>query len=264
VADLGEVGITRPAAVTIATFFGNLDEEENVELEALPQPLPLPTPLPEPEPEPELEPPSGPMAGFDEAAVLAWLGTVPGLTAAQRTAAAGEMVEDEYDGYYLVAATAKTLRRLLKGTEAEVAVPALLAARDAHLAAVAAAEPEPAEAELAAAPGCQICFEAYGCARPSLTNIILKCLDARRARSRSLVFESRNPPAAGRSDWRCGASEGVVPRILVTCGHAFCEGCLSRMLRCAPHGQHFRQPAASKLQTIRGSAESNRGTACRR
>ena len=22
--------------------------------------------------------------------------------------------------------------------------------------------------------------------------------------------------------------------MLVTCGHAFCEGCLSRMLRCAP------------------------------
>jgi hypothetical protein len=38
------------------------------------------------------------MAGFDEAAVLAWLGTVPGLTAAQRAAAAEEMAEDEYDG----------------------------------------------------------------------------------------------------------------------------------------------------------------------
>jgi hypothetical protein len=181
VADLGEVGITGPAAVAIAAFFGNLDEEENVELEALQQPLPLPAPLPEPEPEPdepepEPEPPSGPMAGFDEAAVLAWLGSVPGLTAAQRAAAAEEMAEDEYDGDALVHVKPKTLLRVLKGTAAEAAVPALLAARDAHLAAEAAeaaaeaAAPEPATAELAAAPGCQICFEAYGSARPSLTS----------------------------------------------------------------------------------------------
>ena len=197
VADLGDIGITGPAAVAIAAFFGNLEEEENVELEALPRPLPLPASLPEPEPEPEPEPPSGPMAGFDEAAVLSWLGTVPGLTAAQQVAAAEEMAEDEYDGDALVHVKPKTLLRVLKGTAAEAAVPALLAARDAHLAAEAAEEaaaeaadaaaaaeaaaaeataPEPATAELAAAPGCQICFEAYGSARPSLTLIILKCL----------------------------------------------------------------------------------------
>ena len=183
VADLGEVGITGPAAVAIAAFFGNLDEEENVELEALPQPLPLPAPLPEPEPEPE--PPSGPMAGFDEAAVLAWLGTVPGLTAAQRVAAAEIMAEDEYEGAELAIVKPKTLLRLLKGSDAEGAVLALLAARDAHLtaevaaveaeaaaaAAEVAAEPEPAAAEPAVAPGCQICFEAYGSARPSLTSL---------------------------------------------------------------------------------------------
>jgi hypothetical protein len=107
------------------------------------------------------------MVEFDEAAVLAWLATVPGLTAAQRVAAAAEMAEDEHNGSDLFHATAKTLRRLLKGTAAEAAVPALLAARDAHLAAVAA-EPEPAAAEQAAAPGCQICFEAYGSVRLSL------------------------------------------------------------------------------------------------
>jgi hypothetical protein len=173
VADLGEVGITGPAASAIAGFFGNLDEEENAEQEALlqPLPLPLPAPLPEPEPEPELEPEPEPpfvlMAEFDEAAVLAWLGTVPGLTAAQRAAAVAVMAEDEYNGPHLFHATAKSLRRLRKGTAAEDAVPALLAARDAHLA--AEAEPEPAAAaEPAAAPGCQICFEAYGSVRPSL------------------------------------------------------------------------------------------------
>jgi hypothetical protein len=69
-------------------------------------------PGPEPEPEPELEsasiaapqpeplpqPPPGPMADFDEAAVLAWLATLPGLTAAQLAATAQEMAEDECDG----------------------------------------------------------------------------------------------------------------------------------------------------------------------
>ena len=142
-ADLGEVGITGPAASAIAGFFGNLDEEENVAPE--------------------------PMVEFDEAAVLAWLGTVPGLTAQQRAAAAAEMAEAEYNGPHIFHATAKSLQRLLKGTAAEAAVPALLAARDAHLAAEVA-EPELATAAPAAAPGCQICFEAYGSARPSLTS----------------------------------------------------------------------------------------------
>jgi hypothetical protein len=112
------------------------------------------------------------MVEFDEAAVLAWLGTVPGLTAAQRAAAAEMMAEDEYDGPQLAGVTAKALGRLLRGTEAEGAVPPLLAARNAHLVAEAAAEAAEAEAaaaaELAAAPGCQICFEAYGSVRPSL------------------------------------------------------------------------------------------------
>jgi hypothetical protein len=173
VVDLGEVGITGPAASAIAAFFGNLDEEENVVL-ALPQPLPLLLPAPSPETEleldePEPEPPSGPMAAFDEAAVLAWLGTVPGLTAAQRSAAAQIMAEDEYEGVELASVKPKTLLRLLKGSNAEGAVPALLAARDAHLAAeLAAAEP-------AAAPSCQICFDTYRSARLSLTSF-LKCL----------------------------------------------------------------------------------------
>jgi hypothetical protein len=85
------------------------------------------------------------MAEFDEAAVLAWLATVPGLTPAQRVAAHGKMAEDEYeyDSPLLVSAAAKTLWRLLKGMEAEGAVLLLLAAREAHLAAGAAAPPPP-------------------------------------------------------------------------------------------------------------------------
>jgi hypothetical protein len=233
-ADLGDVEITMPAASAIAAFFGNLDEAENTELEA----LPLPAPLPEPDPEPEPEPPSGQMAEFDEAAVLAWLGTVLGLTAAQRAATAAERAEDEHNGCDLFHATAKTLRRLLKGTAAEEAVPALLAARDSCLAAeaaevaaavaeeaaaaaeaavvvtaaavaaakesaakesaAAAAAEEVAAAEPAAAPGCQICFETYGSVRPSLkfeTSTKLGVISS--ARSSSLSFESHDPPAAG-------------------------------------------------------------------
>jgi hypothetical protein len=163
VSDLEEVGITGAAAVSIAGCFGNLGDDENLEQE------PAQEPLAEPERDkPELEPPSGLMASFDEAAVLAWLATVPGLTAAERAAAVEMIAEDEYDGSALAAVTAKMLGRLLKGTHAEGAVPLLLAARDAHIAAEEA-ELEPAAAEPAVAPGCQICFEAYGSARPSLT-----------------------------------------------------------------------------------------------
>ena len=86
---------------------------------------------PEPEPEPEREQ-LVPMEELDETAVQAWLGTVPGLTAAQLAATRVEMAEDAYDGPLLVGATAKTLRRLLKGSDADEAAPALLAARDAY------------------------------------------------------------------------------------------------------------------------------------
>jgi hypothetical protein len=46
------------------------------------------------EPEPEA---LAPMERFDEAAVQRWLGTVPGLAAAQLAAAREEMAEDEYE-----------------------------------------------------------------------------------------------------------------------------------------------------------------------
>jgi hypothetical protein len=121
----------------------------------------------EPQLEPEPEPPLGPMAEFDEAAVLAWLSAVPGLTAAQRLAAQERMEEDEYDGADLAVAKPKRLLKLLKGSAAEGAVPLLLAARDAHLAASA----EPAAAAAAVAPACQICFEAYRSAGGLCSNL---------------------------------------------------------------------------------------------
>ena len=45
-----------------------------------------------------------------------------------------------------------------------------------------------------------------------------------------------------------------MPRILVTCGHAFCEGGLSCMLRCAPP-IIFGDCQPPKLQAVRSSAE---------
>ena len=101
-----------------------------------------------------------PMAELGEEAVLAWLSAVPGLTAAQRSAARERMEEDEYDGGELAVAKAKSLLRLLRGTAAEGAVPRLLAARDAKL----EAEQEPSEAEPAERPSCAICMEAYSAA----------------------------------------------------------------------------------------------------
>jgi hypothetical protein len=120
--------------------------------------------------------------GFDQEAVLAWLGAAPGLTVVQRAATATRMAaEEDFDGEELATITTKRLVKLVRGTAAEEAVPQLLAARDARLAAEAAS----------AAPGCPVCLEPYS------------------------------------------AVGGVVPRMLVSCGHDFCEGCLDRMLRCA-------------------------------
>ena len=153
--DLKKIGLSPAAAAAIASYFGNVDTrsvEPELELE----------PELEPALEPELEPqpPPGPMVEFDEAAVLAWVAAVPGLTAAQRAAALEQMEEDEYDGGALAMAKAKSLLRLLRGTPAEGAVPRLLAARDAKL----EAEQEPSEAEPAERPSCAICMEAYSAA----------------------------------------------------------------------------------------------------
>jgi hypothetical protein len=166
-----------------------------------------------------------PMEEFDEAAVQRWLGTVLGLTAAQLAAARMEMVEDEYDGPVLVAATAKTLRRLLKGSDAEEAVLPLLATRDAYLAAerAAAAVVEAAEAERASEaaaaeqPGCSICLEPYS------------------------------------------AVGGIVPRVL-RCGHDFCEACLDLMLAPVPPARKRRKrlecPTCRQECTLRSGRAS--------
>ena len=92
-----------------------------------------------------------------------------GLAPAQLEAVGDRMGEHEYEGAELVGCTAKMLRRLLKGSDGEEAVPLLLAARDAHLAterkqqqaaatkiaAVAAAKAEAAATKSTAAAGAE-------------------------------------------------------------------------------------------------------------
>jgi hypothetical protein len=151
-ADLKEIGLPPAAAAVIVAHFKPPPEPE---AQGVPEPEGDEPEGDEPEAEElkaeelEAEEPEAeelvPMEEFDEAAVQRWLGTVLGLTAAQLAASRIEMAEDEYDGKQLVAATAKNLRRLLKGSDAEGGVLPLLAARDAYVAAQSARAAAPGE-----------------------------------------------------------------------------------------------------------------------
>jgi hypothetical protein len=161
------------------------------------------------------------MAEFNEAAVLDWVRRVPGLATTQSAAAAASMAEDEYEGAELVGCTAKTLRKLLKGSGAEEAVPLLLAARDAHL----AAEHAQTRAEVDAA------------ATKSAAATRLHAAAAMKAMEAAMEAAAKAAPSCGVcfEPYR----ERIVPRILVACGHTFCEPCLTKMLRCAtPSPRH--------------------------
>ena len=56
------------------------------------------------------------------------------------------------------------------------------------------------------------------------------------------------------TEWPCGRNPlgEVVPRILVACGHTFCEGCLSMMLRCATRARSHRHHRALQRSSGRG------------
>jgi hypothetical protein len=108
---------------------------------------------------------------------------------------------------------------VLKGSAAEEAVPLLLAARDTRLLTevAPAAEPPVAAPAAATAPA-----EQPGCPI---------CLE---------------PYSAVR---------GVVPRMLVACGHSFCEACLDTMLRPLPAKQERKRllcPTCRKECAVKG------------
>jgi hypothetical protein len=171
------------------------------------------------EPEQELEPPSGPMVEFDTAAVLAWVGLVPGLTVAQRTAATMIMAEDEYEGAELATVKPKTLRRLLKDSDAEEAVPLLLTARDAQLVIEEAATTAAKSANAASTTATDAIAPATDFAAVPPPTVAAVALVAQCQLACTICLEPYS------------VADGVVPRILIACGHSFCEVCLDRMLQ---------------------------------
>ena len=105
----------------------------------------------------EPEAPAGLMAEFEAAEVLRWLETVERLTGAQRTAIGDMIAEDEVTCQDLLGWKERSLSRLLRGVGAAGAAPALLSAREKHLAdtspdLVAAPEPEPDAAAMPVTP----------------------------------------------------------------------------------------------------------------
>jgi SWI/SNF-related matrix-associated actin-dependent regulator 1 of chromatin subfamily A len=195
-------------------------------------------PEPEPEREREREPELSasaqqlaaltamPMAEWSEAQVLAWVELVelePKTRAALRTA-----FEDDgtTDGDELVILTARRLQKMLQkaGLQGDppAAANAVFALRDALLAPAVASSPRRRGFDQESDRRMQQAADVTAIAVDKALAVEAAKAEeaaAKAAPSCQICFE----PYGG----------AVVPRMLVACGHTFCEPCLSMMLRCA-------------------------------
>jgi hypothetical protein len=250
-ADLEAIGLPPAATTAIVTHF-------------------KPAPAPEAdEPEPELSASAQqlaaltavPMAEWSEEQVLAWAELVelePETKAALRTA----FEEDDTDGNDLAMLPTKRLQKMLKKADLDGDLPAaaavVLALRDALLTPAAAAAPllpphlSTGQNEQRHAVSAMSAVET-GLAAAATATAAATVADA----TRTLVVAVAD--AAGKAEEAAAKAEeaaakaapscqicfepyggAVVPRILVACGHTFCESCLSTMLRCAAAHTHAR------------------------
>jgi hypothetical protein len=221
-----------------------------------------------PEPEPELELSAAaqqlialtavPMVGWPEKQVLVWTELVelePETRAALRTA-----FEDDgdTDGEELVAMTAKRLQKMLKkaGLQGDppAAAGAVLALRDALLASAATSSPRRRElAQESAHRRQQAAADVAAIAADKTAAVAAAthpAIAAAAAKTEEAAAKAEEAAAkAAPSCQICFEPYGgaVVPRMLVTCGHTFCDGCLSMMLRCAPPTSCVHRPAPARL-----------------
>ena len=216
-ADLEEIDLPPAAAAAIVAHFKSAPESEP-ELSASARQLAALTAVP--------------MAEWSEEQVLAWAELVelePGTRAALRTA-----FEDDgdTDGEELVILTAKRLQKMLKKAglagDAEVAAEAVLALRDSLLELAAAAAAPSLHAHLSAGQNEQR-HTAEAAATTAAAVEAAKTIAVAEA-----VVEAQE--AAAKAAASCQIcfepyGGGVVPRILVACGHTFCEECLPHLLR---------------------------------
>jgi hypothetical protein len=198
------------------------------------------------------------MSEFDEAAVWAWVGVVPGLTAAQRGAAQCALAADEYDGRDLAAAKPRRLARLLgdffhaeslysefaRQAPGGIAVPDCGSGSGSGFHSSMGGSGSGSCAEVV-----RLHLSAPGGSVAEVVRLLLSARDAHLATERSHaqgVRRDEAPPSqpAGAGPRPAPAAPsceicfepysqaaGVVPRILIACGHTFCEGCLGQMLR---------------------------------
>ena len=154
--------------------------------------------------------------------------------------------DGDTDGEELVILTAKRLQKMLKNAglqgDPPAAANAVLALRDTLLAPAVASSPRRREFDQEKDPwGQQAAADVAAIAADKAAAVA--------AATHTAIAEAKEAAAkAAPSCQICFEPYGgaVVPRMLVACGHTFCEGCLSTMLRCAPPTSCAHRPAPAR------------------